>query len=44
VAEYKKKLYMFQSEEHLEKFMRRPELYADLKLPNKLPPKKQPME
>merc|ERR550519_300818 len=34
---------MFLSEEKLQKFMRLPAKYSDLTLPNKLPPKKQPM-
>ncbi|CAK8689946.1 unnamed protein product [Clavelina lepadiformis] len=44
VVEYKEKLYIFQNEEKLEKFMKIPSKYSNLKLPNKLPPKKQPTE
>jgi len=43
LAEYTGRIYMFDTEEKLQKFMRLPAKYADLKLPNKLPPKKQPM-
>ncbi|XP_072102423.1 adenylate kinase 9 isoform X1 [Mobula birostris] len=39
-VEYRKKLYLFQDEKHLNKFMRHPEKYCDLKLPSKLPPVK----
>lgn len=42
-AEYKQKLYFMASDEKLEQFMRRPELYASLKLPHKLPPVKSPI-
>lgn len=42
-AEYKGKLYFMASEDKLEKFMRRPDLYAGLKLAHKLPPVKSPM-
>ncbi|XP_078492449.1 adenylate kinase 9 [Ciona intestinalis] len=44
VVEYRDKLYAFATENRLEKFMRTPEKYCDLKLPDKLPPKKQPMD
>ncbi|XP_076819346.1 adenylate kinase 9-like isoform X2 [Clavelina lepadiformis] len=44
VVEYKEKLYIFQNEEKLEKFMKMPSKYSNLKLPNKLPPKKQPTD
>ncbi|XP_063245853.1 adenylate kinase 9 isoform X2 [Prinia subflava] len=42
-AKYQDKVYIFESEEKLEKFMRLPEKYWNLKLPCKLPPKKEPM-
>ncbi|CAK8685690.1 unnamed protein product [Clavelina lepadiformis] len=41
VVEFKEKLYIFQNEEKLEKFMKIPSKYSNLKLPNKLPPKKE---
>ena len=42
-VEYKNKLYLMASEEKRERFMRRPEIYAVLKLPHKLPPVKSPL-
>ncbi|EDO38691.1 predicted protein [Nematostella vectensis] len=43
VVEYRGKIYYLESEKKLDKFMRLPELYHGLKLPNKLPPKKDPL-
>ncbi|KFQ26432.1 Adenylate kinase 9, partial [Merops nubicus] len=42
-AKYQDKVYIFESEEKLLKFMRLPEKYWNLRLPRKLPPKKEPM-
>jgi adenylate/nucleoside-diphosphate kinase len=42
-AEYKKKLYCFASETHLDKFTRRPDKYEVNSLPAKLPPPRQPV-
>uniref|UniRef100_H2ZK16 Uncharacterized protein n=1 Tax=Ciona savignyi TaxID=51511 RepID=H2ZK16_CIOSA len=44
VVEYREKLYACSTERHLNKFMRSPEKYCNLRLPQKLPPKKQPMD
>merc|ERR1712178_226830 len=43
VVEYKEKLYYFENEQKLDKFMRLPEKYANLKLPHKLPPMRNPL-
>jgi len=43
VVEYKKKLFSLSSEHTLMKFMRSPKKYASLTLPNKLPPKREPV-
>ncbi|KFP78168.1 Adenylate kinase 9, partial [Acanthisitta chloris] len=42
-AKYRDKVYIFESEEKLQKFMRLPEKYWNLKSPRKLPPNKEPM-
>ena len=43
VAEYDGRLYSMKGEEELRAFLREPQLYANLELPQKLPPPAQPM-
>jgi len=43
LVEYKKKIFSFLTEECQVKFLRSPEKYSNLKLPKKLPPKKEPV-
>ncbi|XP_068087386.1 adenylate kinase 9 isoform X2 [Hyperolius riggenbachi] len=42
-AEYREKIYIFESEEKLQTFLRLSEKYCDHKLPSKLPPKMEPI-
>ncbi|CAF4492974.1 unnamed protein product, partial [Rotaria socialis] len=43
-VEYRDKLYFLLNEEAREKFMRQPEKYWNIRLPNKLPPPKNPID
>ncbi|XP_033125059.1 adenylate kinase 9-like isoform X4 [Anneissia japonica] len=43
IVEYRGNLYCFVTEEKLQKFLRTPEKYYNLKLPHKLPPKQDPL-